>query len=40
MLGLIPTDTVRPPLAPLTEANRKKMESILRECGLSVAAAA
>jgi len=40
MLGLIPTDTVRPPLAPLTEANRKKMESILRDCGLSVAAAA
>jgi 4-hydroxy-tetrahydrodipicolinate synthase len=40
MLGLIPTDTVRPPLAPLTAANRKKMESILRECGLSVAAAA
>jgi 4-hydroxy-tetrahydrodipicolinate synthase len=40
MLGLIPTDTVRPPLAPLTEANRKKMESILRQCGLSVAAAA
>jgi 4-hydroxy-tetrahydrodipicolinate synthase len=40
MLGLIPTDTVRPPLAPLTEVNRKKMESILRECGLSVAAAA
>jgi 4-hydroxy-tetrahydrodipicolinate synthase len=40
MLGLIPTDTVRPPLAPLTESNRKKMESILRECGLSVAAAA
>jgi 4-hydroxy-tetrahydrodipicolinate synthase len=40
MLGLTPTDTVRPPLAPLTESNRKKMESILRECGLSVAAAA
>ena len=40
MLGLIPTDTVRSPLAPLTEANRKKMESILRQCGLSVAAAA
>lgn len=40
MLGLIPTDTVRPPLAPLTEANQKKIESILRQCGLSVAAAA
>src|SRR5262245_5104041 len=34
MLGLIPTDTVRPPLAPITEPNRKKLEAILEECGL------
>jgi len=34
MLGIIPTDTVRPPLAPITEATRKKLEAILQECGL------
>ena len=34
MLGLIPTDTVRPPLTPITEGNRKKLEAILQECGL------
>ena len=40
MLGIIPTDTVRSPLAPIGEANRKKLESILRECGLTLKAAA
>jgi 4-hydroxy-tetrahydrodipicolinate synthase len=38
MLGLIPTDTVRPPLAPITEGNRKKLHEILEECGLFEAA--
>src|SRR5438093_7012743 len=32
MMRILENDTVRPPLAPLTEANRKKLESILREC--------
>ncbi|HMC22171.1 MAG TPA: 4-hydroxy-tetrahydrodipicolinate synthase [Thermoanaerobaculia bacterium] len=40
MLGIIPTDTVRSPLAPITEANRKKLEGILRECGLTLEAVA
>jgi 4-hydroxy-tetrahydrodipicolinate synthase len=35
MLGILPNDTVRPPLAPITEPNRKKLEDILRECGLT-----
>ena len=34
MMGILESDTVRPPLAPITEANRTKLESILRECGL------
>src|SRR6185369_1569664 len=34
MMGLIHSDTLRPPLAPVTDANRKKLESILRECKL------
>lgn len=33
-LGIIDSDTVRPPLAPITEGNRKKLEAILQECGL------
>ena len=40
MLGIIPNDTVRSPLAPITEANRKKLEAVLRECGLSLKAVA
>jgi 4-hydroxy-tetrahydrodipicolinate synthase len=40
MLGIIPSDTVRSPLAPISEANRKKLEGILRECGLTLKAAA
>lgn len=34
MMGILATDTVRAPLAPITDANRKKMKSILEECGL------
>src|SRR5437868_751250 len=40
MLGIIPTDTVRSPLAPITEANRKKLDGILLDCGLMVEAVA
>lgn len=32
MMGILDSDTLRSPLAPMTEANRKKLESILREC--------
>jgi 4-hydroxy-tetrahydrodipicolinate synthase len=35
MLGILSTDTVRSPLAPLSEANRKRMAEILAECGLA-----
>ncbi len=34
MMGILETDTVRPPLAPITDASRKTLESILRECEL------
>src|ERR1043165_3226635 len=34
MMGILENDTVRSPLAPITEANRKKMAAILAECGL------
>ena len=34
MMGILDSDTVRPPLAPITEASRKKLEAILRECEL------
>jgi 4-hydroxy-tetrahydrodipicolinate synthase len=34
MMGILESDTVRPPLAPITDANRKKLEGILKECGL------
>jgi len=34
MMGILQSDTLRPPLAPVTDANRKKLESILRECRL------
>lgn len=40
LLGIIESDTVRPPLAPLTEGSRKKMEAILREAGLLEAVSA
>ena len=34
MMKILENDTVRPPLAPITDASRKKLESILRECEL------
>lgn len=34
MMGILESDTVRPPLAPITAANAKKLEAILRECAL------
>lgn len=34
MMGILESDTVRPPLAPITAESRAKLESILRECGL------
>jgi 4-hydroxy-tetrahydrodipicolinate synthase len=34
MMGILENDTVRPPLAPMTEENRKAMNRILAECGL------
>lgn len=34
MMGILTSDTMRPPLAPLTEASRERMREILRECGL------
>ena len=40
MLGIIPNDAVRSPLAPITDANRKKLEEILREVGLTLKAVA
>jgi 4-hydroxy-tetrahydrodipicolinate synthase len=40
MLGIIPNDAVRSPLAPISEGNRKKLEAILRECGLKLKAVA
>lgn len=34
MMGILETDTVRSPLAPLTEASRKRIKEILAECQL------
>ncbi|HET7711591.1 MAG TPA: 4-hydroxy-tetrahydrodipicolinate synthase [Thermoanaerobaculia bacterium] len=34
MMGVLESDTVRSPLAPITEANRKKLHAILSECDL------
>jgi 4-hydroxy-tetrahydrodipicolinate synthase len=34
MMGVIESDTVRSPLAPITEASRTKLQGILKECGL------
>lgn len=34
MMGILADDTVRPPLAPIAEANRQKLRAILEECGL------
>jgi len=34
MMGILENDTVRPPLAPMTDANRDRMRAILAECDL------
>jgi 4-hydroxy-tetrahydrodipicolinate synthase len=34
MMGILESDTVRPPLAPVTAESRQKLERILKECGL------
>jgi len=34
MMGILESDTVRPPLAPITEANRQRLKAILEECAL------
>ena len=34
MMGVLESDTVRPPLAPMTAASRDRMRAILEECGL------
>lgn len=34
MMGILSNDVVRAPLAPVTDASRTRLESILRECGL------
>ena len=34
MLGILDSDTVRAPLAPITPANAERMRAILEECGL------
>jgi len=34
MMGILESDTVRSPLAPISDANRKKLEQILRHCQL------
>jgi 4-hydroxy-tetrahydrodipicolinate synthase len=34
MMRILESDYVRPPLAPITDANRKKLEAILRDCQL------
>ncbi len=34
MMGVLENDTVRPPLAPMTAANRDRMRAILQECEL------
>lgn len=34
MMGVLESDTVRAPLAPMTAASRERMRGILRECGL------
>jgi 4-hydroxy-tetrahydrodipicolinate synthase len=34
MMGILENDTVRSPLAPITDANLKKLQAILKECQL------
>ncbi|HEX6158943.1 MAG TPA: dihydrodipicolinate synthase family protein, partial [Thermoanaerobaculia bacterium] len=35
MMGILESDTVRPPLAPITAASREKLRAILEECQLA-----
>ncbi|MFZ2490300.1 MAG: 4-hydroxy-tetrahydrodipicolinate synthase [Thermoanaerobaculia bacterium] len=35
MMGILENDTVRSPLAPISDANRSRLEAILKECGLT-----
>jgi 4-hydroxy-tetrahydrodipicolinate synthase len=34
MMGILESDTVRPPLAPITSSNAERLRKILEECGL------
>jgi 4-hydroxy-tetrahydrodipicolinate synthase len=34
MMGILESDTLRPPLAPMTDANQRKLREILEECDL------
>ena len=34
MMGILESDTVRSPLAPITDASRQKLQTILNEAGL------
>jgi len=34
MMGVLESDTLRPPLAPMTEASRERLRAILKECAL------
>jgi 4-hydroxy-tetrahydrodipicolinate synthase len=36
LMGILPTDTVRSPLAPILPANRARIEEILRECRIEL----
>jgi dihydrodipicolinate synthase/N-acetylneuraminate lyase len=33
-MGVLESDTVRPPLAPMSSANRERLRAILEECGV------
>jgi 4-hydroxy-tetrahydrodipicolinate synthase len=34
LMGILESDTLRPPLAPMTDANRDRLRAILKECAL------
>lgn len=38
MMGILENDVLRPPLAPMTSANRERLQKILEECGIAMAA--
>ena len=35
LMGILPNEVVRSPLAPISDANRERMAAILRECGIN-----